>query len=331
MNSLKKEIRKTSNTNSWILLLVALIMLAVSYAGGTIAAQLVCRESDNYRYILKAVGMAAQYLVVIPAVLVLFHRKLNAPIGGCFCKPQMPGKWIAKWVFISLFLVYGMSYISNTVFTWIQSMSGVELHPIDFSSDDAVLDQAVNLISIAILAPFFEELLFRAALFQNAGKHGAWSMVIVVGCFFGLYHVNYEQILYTSVLGICACFLVAKTKSIYPSLIVHIVMNLIAGIQSVAGAGIDLEKVAAQDMEYIEQHVTAVSVLGMLGWLMIFITVVGGILFVRELIKHRDSFYLECEVSELSGTQKAMVYLTAPVTVVLIIFLVVVTIGNALM
>lgn len=84
-------------------------------------------------------------------------------------------------------------------------------------------------------------------------------------------------------------------------------------------------------MEYIEQHVTAVSVLGMLGWLMIFITVVGGILFVRELIKHRDSFYLECEVSELSGAKKAMVYLTAPVTVVLIIFLVVVTIGNALM
>lgn len=331
MNSLKKEIRKTSNTNAWILLLVTLITIAVSYAGEIVVTQLVSQESDSYGYILKAVGMAGQYLVAIPVILVLFRKKLNTPISACFCKPQMPGKWIAKWVFISLFLIYGMSYISNAVFTLIQSMSGVELHPIDFTSDDAVLDQAVNLISIVILAPVFEELLFRAALFQNAGKHGAWSMVIVVGCLFGLYHANYEQIPYTAILGICACFLVAKTKSIYPSLIVHTVMNLIAGIQSVAAAGVDMEKVAAQDMEYMEQHMTAVSILGIIGWLLIFITIAGGILFVRELVKHRDSFYLECEASGLSGTKKAMVYLTAPVTMVLIILLVVSTMGNALM
>lgn len=331
MDTLKKEIRKTSNINAAMLLLMTGLTIVLAVIAGYAGCALVGEESEMYEAVVNAISLGGQNLIVIPLVLVLFRKKLNAPIGECFCKPQMSGKWIAKHIVIALFLIYGTAMLSNTLFALLQSASGLELHAVDFTPDGTAADKVVMFICIAILAPLFEELLFRAALYRNAARYGAWSMVIIVGILFGLYHANYAQTFYTAVLGICTCFLVAKTGSIYPSMIVHTVMNTIGAVQNVLSSGLDQEKILAQDMEYIQQHAQEVSIQSAVGWVLIVIMIVGGILFIRELIWHRDSFHLEHADTGLSGGKTAALYLTAPVTVVLILLLAASTISNALL
>ncbi len=338
MESLKKGIRKTSNINALILLLFMVITLALSYIISYITIWITEEKAGDYSELITILGLAGQYLIVVPLILGIFRKKLNTPVSKFFCKSRMPSGWVTKWIIISIFLTYVTGYISNFLFTFIQEMSGIELHPIDFTLGGTIQYKALYFICLAVLAPFFEELLFRAMLFGNAKKYGRWSMVIIMGILFGLYHMNYEQILYATVLGICSCFLVAKTGSVYPSLIVHMVINTISAIQLVAVGGLDLDRVSAGDMTYYMQNYNKMLILGLLGMIILFILIAGGILFIGELINHRGSFRIFSEISdspemksasELSGSRRALIYITAPVNVILFIVLITMTLLNA--
>ena len=66
------------------------------------------------------------------------------------------------------------------------------------------------LLSAPVFAPIFEELFFRGTLYRNVRNHGTWSMMIVCGLTFGIWHGNYPQFLFASAMGFFSCFLYTK-------------------------------------------------------------------------------------------------------------------------
>ena len=91
-------------------------------------------------------------------------------------------------------------------------------------------------------------MLFRATLFRNTERFGSWFGVITIGITFGLWHCNYEQFFYTAVLGICAAFLTAKTRSVLPAMAIHFTMNFIGTMLSIAYSGLDLDNLDLEVM-----------------------------------------------------------------------------------
>ena len=61
-----------------------------------------------------------------------------------------------------------------------------------------------------------------------------------------------------------------------------------------------------------------------------FILIAGCVLFIVELVKHRETFRLGNTVPQVSGGKKALVYWTAPVTIVCVIVSLAMAIVNAI-
>jgi membrane protease YdiL (CAAX protease family) len=106
-----------------------------------------------------------------------------------------------------------------------------------------------NLINEVIIVPASEELFFRGLVFAAllAGmrrlypeRQATWLAISVAGVSFGAAHLGnffvtslalsfvLPQAIFASLLGIGCCYLMAKTQSLFPAVLLHAVVNLVA-------------------------------------------------------------------------------------------------------
>ena len=83
------------------------------------------------------------------------------------------------------------------------------------------------IIYSCIMAPFFEEFLYRGAILRYLEKYGARFAIITSAILFGFMHGNIIQIPFAIVIGLIFGFL-AKEYSIKLSIIVHMANNIYA-------------------------------------------------------------------------------------------------------
>lgn len=326
-----ENLRKTSNTNSAILLLWTIFLFIFLILSEPITELFVSSESENFEYAQNLLTFLFQYVAEIPALLLIFRKSKKIPeLKPCFCKPEMPAKWIFRWIFISLFLVYAVSYISNIFFSILQYVTGIELHPIDMTADNNTLSRITNIVAMMFLAPFFEEILFRGIFLRNTVKYGSWTMIIITGIIFGLWHCNYAQTLYTAVLGICAGFLIVRTKSIIPSILLHFCLNTIGAISSLFARNIDTEKILNEDSEYIMDNLAPIIITELISFLIIGIMITGLVFLILEIINHKESFKLRKANTEIPEIRKTLLYFTSPVTLIMTLIFIALTVINAI-
>ncbi len=82
------------------------------------------------------------------------------------------------------------------------------------------------ILSVVILAPFIEEILFRGLIINELkGKIHIMLVIFIQALIFGLIHGNSLQIAYASILGIVLGLISTWSRSVWPAIIVHISMN----------------------------------------------------------------------------------------------------------
>lgn len=89
----------------------------------------------------------------------------------------------------------------------------------------------IVIISVGIIGPFVEELIFRGLIYKTLIKKFSvlWT-IIIQAILFGLFHFNLIQSAYATLMGILLGYAVYKTKSIWPAVLMHIVNNLASSI-----------------------------------------------------------------------------------------------------
>ena len=318
--TLKKAIRTASNVNSLMLLLFYGLIYAAVFGIQLLIPHLGFSDSIYYEAIYEVIVYFVQYVVVVPVLLLLFRAILGRKIGwnlkDSYRKPQA-----------ALGLVYATSMASQIFFNVVEMVTDVELQAPSMVAEENWVGYLNNIVAFSLYAPIFEEMLFRATLFRNTERFGSWFGVITIGITFGLWHCNYEQFFYTAVLGICAAFLTAKTRSVLPAMAIHFTMNFIGAMLSIAYSGLDLDNL---DLEVMLQHPLKMLLLAGMNFLVIGILIAGCVLFIVELVKHRETFRLGNTVPQVSGGKKALVYWTAPVTIVCVIVFLAMAIVNAI-
>ncbi len=84
-------------------------------------------------------------------------------------------------------------------------------------------------IAVVVVAPFFEELLFRGFIFQRLERHLAVGVTVAIsGVLFGVYHLNIFQGVFASVLGIVLGLSLVWTSSMWIPITIHLVNNAVA-------------------------------------------------------------------------------------------------------
>lgn len=77
-----------------------------------------------------------------------------------------------------------------------------------------------------IMVPILEEIIFRYGILLNLGKFNSRFAVVYQAVIFGLLHGNPIQIVYATILGYLFGRIVEKEKSIVPTVVMHISINL---------------------------------------------------------------------------------------------------------
>lgn len=84
-------------------------------------------------------------------------------------------------------------------------------------------------ITIAIIAPIVEEILFRGIILQGLINYGykKWNSLIFSSFMFGVLHVNFWQVISACILGVIIGWIYINSKSLILSIVLHLINNLI--------------------------------------------------------------------------------------------------------
>lgn len=119
-------------------------------------------------------------------------------------------------VFVLEPLLAFVNYVSSVLFG--NATTGL-------SSQMTQLPVLTNILFVAILPAWCEEMVFRGMYYQGLRRHGFWKAALVSGLFFGLMHMNWNQFSYGFLLGLLFPMLIEATGSIYASMLVHFGIN----------------------------------------------------------------------------------------------------------
>ena len=87
-----------------------------------------------------------------------------------------------------------------------------------------------RILTVGILAPIFEELIFRKLLIDRVIKYGEFCAIMMSGIMFGLFHGNFAQFFFATGLGMLFAFVYARTGKIWYTILLHMVVNMTTSV-----------------------------------------------------------------------------------------------------
>ena len=87
-----------------------------------------------------------------------------------------------------------------------------------------------RILTVGILAPIVEELIFRKLLIDRMIKHGEFLAIMMSGLMFGMFHGNFAQVFFATGLGLFWAFIYVKTGKVWYTIALHMTINLTTSV-----------------------------------------------------------------------------------------------------
>jgi len=190
------------------------------------------------------------------------------------------------------------------------------------------MNPLMTMIIVGILAPIYEELLFRKLLIDRLRPYGEGLAIFMSGFMFGLFHGNLMQMIYAMGIGFIMAYIYVRTGKIGYTIAIHIFLNSfnsLLRIVLVKYAGFDkaLEYLGEGDteayMEYIYGYPTLLGAIGMVGLSVIVIMIIGLVFLCVQASK----IHFEQTEKQLEKGKKLSTAFLNPGIAVFVIFFVI--------
>lgn len=176
----------------------------------------------------QAIDILVSYLlmaIVGLGILFLYVKEFN-PLPKDWFKFELKGKaflWGIGGYLIALPLVVLISLI-NQQFWQGQGGSNPLLFLALKAQDQVVL--TIFFITASILAPIFEEIMFRGFLLPSLTRHfSAWNSILISSLIFATAHLSLSEILPLTMLGIVLGFVYTRSRNLLSSILLHSLWN----------------------------------------------------------------------------------------------------------
>lgn len=175
----------------------------------------------SFATMTEAVGA----LITIPVMWYFFHKdRVKERQMGI-----VPNKKAPIWKYAAGLLMAAALSLGLNNLIIIGNLSAVS------ESYEATMDALysapllLQIISLAVLVPVSEELVFRGLLFKRLRERGTYMQAALYSAVvFGVMHGNLVQMLYGFILGMMLSYLCEKYGSVKAPIAAHIVMNLLS-------------------------------------------------------------------------------------------------------
>lgn len=175
--------------------------------------------------ILIAIGLAN--LIVISGLAWLAHRAYGSIRKGFGLDVPMPTSWLWKIPLICIGL-----YAFSWLYTLVTASLNIEIKSQEIVTMINNLQSPFQIIMvlfmIAVVTPVFEEIIYRACLYNALKKYlGIKKAVIFSAFIFASIHWNLSVLLPLFVVGVALAWMFERSKSLLTSIIAHGFFNLI--------------------------------------------------------------------------------------------------------
>ncbi len=194
------------------------------------------------QYALGMVGVAVTELFFL-AVSVLYVKRRGHRLKDVF--PIKKPKWSAVMGTLLLWIGAYMAMIVGNLLIYAYNPT----FPSSGDSD-AILGSGLNWVAlfliVAVLPPICEEAMHRGVIQYGLKQkiHNPWVMAIVIGLFFGVFHLSAAKFFFTALLGGVMGWIMYKTENMVYSSLFHLVHNAsqifllaFSGLIAIPGAG----------------------------------------------------------------------------------------------
>lgn len=210
--------------------LLAQIIIAV----GIVILQLMGAVSDEQlqsafvNTLLSGVIYLVTLAIVVGGPWLILKKKTNAKEIGLHRLPN----WLEVLTSPVAFVVYIIcsAIIVNVTQTFLLPFLNYEQPQVTgFEGISQQYEYILAFITLVIIAPVAEEILFRGYLLGKLRKFApTWIAIVVSSLLFGLVHFNPSVSVDTFVLGLVLAWMTVKTKSLWPAILIHMIKNGLA-------------------------------------------------------------------------------------------------------
>lgn len=286
-----KSIRKIFSRIGFSLTAVLVIGSFLQY----LAAKIVTNLPGGDQWIRES-SLGMMLISFVPLYVLAF------PLGFLLLKKLPSDSRKKEAMGIKELVSYGLMclpvmYLGNTIGTILSKLlsGGTATNAIEDLLTGNIL---VEIIFLTILAPLFEELLFRKMIIDKTVHFGERTAVLFSALMFGLFHGNLFQFFYTFGVGFLWAYIYTKTRRFSYVFILHAAFNFIGGIlpsmlMKYMGAD-SLAALETMDMNAIMENTGAIAAYGIYSAGLIFFAAAGCILLVR---KRKQFSFVQGEVN----------------------------------
>lgn len=232
-NIIKSMQKKLKNNYKYLLIILLYFLYQISFIPNLISSFGINLYKLPKTARLFAIGITD--LIYIALLLIIFKNEIKKGITDL--KQNFKARINISatcWVIGCLIM-----FISTTIISFIVKK--------DVSSNEALVRESIKLAPLymlftcSIVAPIFEEMVFRKALYGLIKKK--WSFIITSGLCFGLLHIigsyssplDFLYVIPYGAMGFSFAYLLTKTNNIILPILIHMFHNTILVISQILG------------------------------------------------------------------------------------------------
>lgn len=174
------------------------------------------------------IASVCNYILPLPIFLYLMNKLEKQEIHS----NKLTIKKFIVYISISLTLMWVGNLIGLTITEILGNLIQSEIaNPIVETIDSSSV--YTNLLLMVIMAPIFEEIIFRKLLIDRTIKYGKGVSILLSALIFGLFHGNLNQFFYAFLIGGFFAYVYIKTGKIIYTILLHLTVNFFGSIISV--------------------------------------------------------------------------------------------------
>ena len=85
----------------------------------------------------------------------------------------------------------------------------------------------MRILIVGVIAPIFEELIFRKVLIDHVAPKGELVAILASGIMFGLFHGNFQQCFFACFIGFLFAYIYLKTGRVIYTILLHMTLNTV--------------------------------------------------------------------------------------------------------
>ena len=166
-------------------------------------------------------GYLPMYILCFPLIFLILSRIEKTEIQNNKLSP--------KQFFIYLSACFPMLFTGSLIGNMLSKLLSHGTSENKLESLLSHLDPVVIIITV-IVAPIFEELVFRRCIISRTVRFGEKTAVIFSAFAFGIFHMNLYQFFYAFGIGLILGYIYLRTGKIIYSITMHIIINSLSSI-----------------------------------------------------------------------------------------------------